>query len=152
YDECENTYNDFQESFRAYLDASILLAMAYHEINNEKAMLRVFEPTRALILDSYKKMNLLSTIAVSGKKDDDIMWYKNTEKIFNALDNYSQNRLLNSSEILTVEIEGRKLIREVVERKSVLYVEKEMKVVFANIVWQKVHQMSVNFQRVPVSM
>ncbi|MCT2346571.1 hypothetical protein M4D71_20675 [Niallia taxi] len=110
YGECENTYNDFQESFRAYLDASIYLAIAYSQINSEKAMLKVFEPTKSLILESSPKMKLLSSIAVSGKIADDLMWYGNTEKIIKFIDNYSQNSLLNSSDFITMEIEGRKLI------------------------------------------
>lgn len=110
YVECENTYNDFQESFRAYLDASIYLAMAYSQINSEKVMLKVFEPTKSLILESSSKMKLLSSIAVSGKNAEDLMWYESTDNIIKFIDNYSQNSLLNSSNFITLEIEGRKLI------------------------------------------
>ncbi len=112
YDTCEKTYNDFQESFYAFIEASNYLSMAYNEINNEKALQKVFEPTKTLILDSSEKILQLSKIIVSGKSNDELAWYKRPEAIIKEMDSYMNRSFLESSDVISIEIEGYKLLGE----------------------------------------
>jgi hypothetical protein len=107
---CEDTYNDFQESFRAFIEASAYLSMAYNEINSDKVINIVFEQTKSLILSTSEKMSQLSNIVVSGKTNDKNMWYKNSEAIINKIDKFTNLTQIDVAEVISIEIEGSKLL------------------------------------------
>ncbi|MCK1986248.1 MULTISPECIES: hypothetical protein [Peribacillus] len=113
YDKCNESYNSFQEAFKAYFESCVYLSMAYNEIKDEKAMLKAFETVKSLVQVSSSKILSLSTIAVSGKSEEDLMWYRNPDLILETFDNYQQQTFLKNADVINIEFEGSQLLGEV---------------------------------------
>lgn len=106
---CQTDYLDFQENFYAYIDASILLAMVFNEIDEKESLQEVFNPVKGLIEYSANNIKRLSSIACKGNPDP-FLWYEKPSNIIKAIDNYYNKALPSTTGNIQMEIPGSVLI------------------------------------------
>lgn len=112
YDKIDDTFNELQESFQAYIYATNLLATAYERLGSTEVLPKVFEPAKVLIENYAESMIPMSRIVLEGNVDNQKCWYTHPHDYIDIIENYNQKALLNNVDYISVEVPGKKLLEE----------------------------------------
>jgi hypothetical protein len=110
YEEIEDKFNGLQESFKAYIYATNLLATAYERIGNIEVLPKVFEPAKVLMENYAAPMIPMSRIVLDGSIDIDQYWFTHPHDYIKVIENYSHQALLDDVEYISIEIMGQELL------------------------------------------
>ncbi len=110
YGKVEDSFNELQESFQAYIYATNLLATAYERMGNVEVLPKVYAPARAIIEEYSESMISISEIVIRGNVVKEKSWYNNPNEYIDVIENYSKQALLEDIEYISIEFTGQNLL------------------------------------------